>query len=114
MSTTVIAYGYLAAAIICEIIGTTFLVKSQEFTKALPTLVMVVLYAFSFYFLTKSLRVLPLGIAYALWGGIGIVLTALIGLVVFKQSIDMPAVIGIGLIVAGVVVLNLFSKSIGT
>lgn len=112
MTPTIIAYSYLAAAIICEIIGTTFLVKSQEFTKVLPTLSMVILYALSFYFLTKSLRVIPLGIAYALWGGVGIVLTALIGLVVFKQSIDTPAIIGIGLIVAGVVVLNLFSNSI--
>ncbi|AWT48676.1 QacE family quaternary ammonium compound efflux SMR transporter [Psychrobacter sp. YP14] len=113
MSPTAIAYAYLAGAIIFEITGTTFLVKSQEFTKLYPTLATVVLYAFSFYFLTKSLRGIPLGIAYAMWGGIGIVLTALIGLLVFKQSIDTPAVIGIGLIVTGVVVLNLFSSSVG-
>ena len=113
MSPTLIAYSFLAGAILFEVIGTTFLVKSEEFTKVGPTLATVVLYAFSFYFLTKSLRDIPLGIAYAMWGGVGIVLTALIGLLVFKQSIDMPAVIGIGLIVAGVVVLNLFSSSVG-
>lgn len=113
MSPIIVAYSYLAAAIIFEVVGTTFLVKSQEFTKIAPTLATVILYAFSFYFLTRSLREIPLGIAYALWGGIGIILTAVVGLVVFKQSIDTAAVIGIGLIVAGVVVLNLFSSSVG-
>lgn len=112
MSPTVIAYCCLAGAIIFEIIGTTFLVKSEEFSRLLPTTITVILYGLSFYLLTKSLRVIPLGIAYALWGGIGIVLTALIGLIVFKQSIDTAAIIGIGLIVAGVVVLNLFSTSV--
>ncbi|PNK60098.1 DMT family transporter [Psychrobacter sp. FDAARGOS_221] len=113
MSPTVVAYLYLVCAITFEIIGTTFLAKSQEFTRPLPTLASIVLYSISFYLLTKTLRVIPLGIAYALWGGIGICLTALVGLVVFKQAIDGPAVLGIGLIVAGVVVLNLFSSSIG-
>ena len=113
MSPTFIAYSFLAGAILFEVIGTTFLVKSEEFTKVGPTLATIVLYAFSFYFLTKSLREIPLGIAYALWGGIGIVLTAVVGLVIFKQTIDTAAVIGIGLIVAGVVVLNLFSSSVG-
>lgn len=113
MSPTVLAYSALAFAIVFEIIGTTFLVKSQEFTRPLPTLATVVLYGISFFLLTKSLRVIPLGIAYALWGGIGIFLTAVVGLVVFKQTIDTPAMIGIGLIISGVVVLNLFSSSIG-
>lgn len=112
MSATIIAYFYLACAIVFEIIGTTFLVKSQEFTRPVPTLATIILYGLSFYLLTKTLRVIPLGIAYALWGGIGICLTALVGLVVFKQSIDTPAILGIGLIISGVVVLNLFSSSI--
>lgn len=113
MSQAVIAYCFLGGAIICEVIGTTFLVKSEEFSKTLPTLSMVVLYALSFYLLTKSLRVIPLGIAYAMWGGVGIVLTALVGFWLFKQTLDAPAIIGIALIVAGVVVLNVFSQAIG-
>ncbi|WP_026348961.1 DMT family transporter [Psychrobacter lutiphocae] len=112
MSPTLIAYSYLAGAIIFEVIGTTFLVKSEEFTRLMPTLATIVLYCCSFYLMTKSLREIPLGIAYALWGGIGIVLTVMVGFFVFKQAIDMPAVAGIALIVAGVVVLNLFSASI--
>lgn len=113
MSPTVMAYSFLAGAIIFEVTGTTFLVKSEEFTKLGPTAATVILYAFSFYCLTKSLREIPLGVAYALWGGIGIVLTVLVGFIVFKQTIDMAAVVGISLIVVGVIVVNLFSSSVG-
>lgn len=113
MSPTAIAYSYLAIAIICEVIGTTFLVKSEQFTRLLPTFMMVVLYILSFYLLTQTIKTIPLGIAYALWGGLGIVLTSLIGLMFFKQSLDTPAVVGIAMIVGGVVVMNAFSHSIG-
>ena len=112
MSPTTIAYGYLAIAIICEVIGTTFLVKSEQFTRLVPTLIMGVLYAVSFYLLTQTIKVIPLGIAYALWGGLGIVLTSLVGLVFFKQSLDTAAVVGIAMIVGGVVVMNLLSNSV--
>lgn len=113
MSPTTIAYGYLAAAIIFEVIGTTFLAKSEQFTRLTPTLIMFVLYAFSFYALTQTLKAIPLGIAYALWGGLGIVLTSLVGLFIFKQTLDTPAVLGIAMIVSGVVVMNLFSNVVG-
>ncbi len=112
MSPTTVAYTYLAIAIICEVIGTTFLVKSEQFTRLVPTLIMGVLYAISFYLLTQTIKTIPLGIAYALWGGLGIVLTSLVGLVFFKQSLDAAAVVGIAMIVGGVVVMNLLSNSV--
>ena len=112
MSPTIIAYTYLAIAIICEVIGTTFLVKSEQFTRLVPTLIMGVLYAISFYLLTQTIKTIPLGIAYALWGGLGIVLTSLVGLIFFKQSLDTAAVVGIAMIVGGVVVMNLLSNSV--
>ena len=112
MSPTIIAYGYLSIAIICEVIGTAFLVKSEQFTRLGPTLIMGVLYIISFYMLTQTLKTLPLGIAYALWGGLGIVLTSVIGIVLFKQNLDTPAVLGIAMIVGGVVVMNVFSNSV--
>ena len=112
MSPIAIAYGYLAIAIICEVVGTTFLVKSEQFTRLVPTLIMGVLYAISFYLLTQTIKTIPLGIAYALWGGLGIVLTSLVGLMFFKQSLDAAAVVGIAMIVGGVVVMNLFSNSV--
>ena len=112
MSPTTIAYGYLAIAIICEVIGTTFLMKSEQFTRLVPTLIMGLLYVISFYLLTQTLKTIPLGIAYALWGGLGIVLTSLVGLVFFKQSLDTAAAVGIAMIVGGVMVMNLFSNSV--
>lgn len=112
MSPTTIAYVYLAIAIVCEVIGTTFLAKSEQFTRLLPTLIMGVLYALSFYLLTQTLKTIPLGIAYALWGGLGVVLTSLVGVVIFKQSLDTAAVVGIAMIVGGVVVMNLLSNSV--
>lgn len=112
MSPTIIAYGYLAIAIICEVVGTTFLVKSEQFTRLVPTLIMGVLYTISFYLLTQAIKTIPLGIAYALWGGLGIVLTSLVGVFFFKQSLDTAAVVGIAMIVGGVVVMNVLSNSV--
>lgn len=111
MNPTFLAYGALALAIVCEVIGTSFLMKSEQFTKLVPTLVMTLFYAGSFYFLSQSLKTLPLGVAYAIWGGLGIILTAVIGVVMFRQMLDLPAMIGIGMIVGGVVVVNAFSNS---
>ena len=105
------AYIYLGFAIVAEVIGTTALKASDSFTRPVPSLITVGCYALSFYLLTFSLRVLPTGIAYAIWSGVGIVLISLIGLLVFKQRLDAPALIGIGLICAGVLVINLFSHS---
>lgn len=106
-------YAALALAICLEVIGTSFLQKSEQFTKLLPTIGMALCYLVSFYLLTISLKVLPLGIAYAIWSGVGIVLVALIGFAFFGQRLDLPAIIGLGLIVAGVVVVNLFSNTVG-
>ncbi|MCX2486138.1 DMT family transporter [Pedobacter sp. MR2016-24] len=104
-------YLFLALAIISEVIGSSFLNASQQFTKTIPAVVTVVAYLACFYFLSIALKFIPLGIAYAIWGGLGIVLTAIISVVVFKTKFDIPALIGILLIVAGVVVLNFFSKT---
>lgn len=107
------AYALLGLAIISEVIGSTFLVKSEGFTKLVPSLVVVILFALAFYLLSQVIKVIPLGIAYAIWAGVGIVLTALVGYFVFRQTLDLPAMLGIFLIVSGVVVINLFSNSTG-
>ncbi|WP_025143012.1 DMT family transporter [Pedobacter jeongneungensis] len=104
-------YLFLSLAIISEVIGSSFLNASNQFTKLIPSTVTVVAYLLCFYFLSIALKSIPLGTAYAIWGGLGIVLTAIISVVVFKNKLDLPAIIGISLIVAGVVVLNVFSKS---
>lgn len=103
-------YVYLCLAVVAEVIGTSALKASEEFTKLGPTLLVIAGYGIAFYMLTLVLRTIPIGVAYAIWSGIGIALISLIGVVVFRQSLDLPAVIGIGLIVAGVAVINLFSK----
>jgi small multidrug resistance pump len=86
---------------------------SEEFTRLVPSLIVVAGYGLAFYFLTLTLRTIPVGIAYAMWSGIGVVLISLAAWVLFKQALDLPAIIGIGLIAAGVIVLNGFSASVG-
>jgi len=113
MNPLLLAYILLALAIISEVTGSTFLVKSEGFTQLVPSLLVFIFYVISFYLLSQVLKTIPLGIAYAIWSGVGIVLTALIGFFIFRQSLDVPAVIGIALIVSGVVVINLFSNSTG-
>lgn len=113
MSGTAITYGTLFLAIICEVIGTSALKASAEFTRLWPTLLMGVSYLGAFYLLSLVMRGMPIGIAYAVWSGLGIVLISAIGVLVFKQWLDAPACIGLGLIIAGVLVVNLFSKSAG-
>lgn len=103
----------LLAAIGLEVVGTTLLQRSAQFTRLWPTLGMAFCYLVSFYLLSLSLRVLPLGIAYAVWSALGIVLVALIGFFVLGHRLDLPAVIGLSLIVLGVVVVNLFSDTVG-
>lgn len=112
MNPIVLAYGSLAGAIVCEVAGTAFLQQSAQFTKAGPTAAMVGLYIISFYLLSQALKGVPLGVAYAMWGGLGIILTAIISVTVFKQTLDLAALIGIGMIVAGVIVMNTFSSSV--
>ncbi len=103
----------LAIAIFAEVIGTTALKASNEFTRLLPSLLVVAGYGTAFYFMAISMRVLPVGIMYAIWSGMGIVLVSIIGWLVYKQTLDLPSIIGMGLIIAGVILINLFSKSVG-
>lgn len=113
MKPIIAAYGALGAAIVLEVIGTTMLQKSEQFTRLFPTLAMAVCYLSAFYFLSIVLRTMPVGLAYAIWSGLGIVLISIIGYVMFGQKLDLAAMIGLGFIIAGVVIVNLFSKSIG-
>ena len=106
-------YMYLGIAIICEVTGTSALQVSNGFTKILPCIVVVLGYGIAFYFLGISLKFMPVGIAYAIWAGLGIVLITIIGTIAFKQIPDAPAVIGMGLIVIGVLVIRIFSKTAG-
>lgn len=106
------AYLYLGAAIVAEVIATSLLKTSQGFTRLWPSVATVIGYAISFYCLAQTLGSVPTGLAYAIWSGVGIVLISLIAWWVFGQTLDAPALIGMGLIVAGVVVINLFSKSV--
>lgn len=106
------AYAFLFGAILCELSGTSFLQASQQFTRPLQTGLMAISYLASFYLLSQALKVVPVSIAYAIWSGLGIVLIAIIGYVVFKQKLDLPALAGIGMIVAGVIVVTGFSNSI--
>jgi small multidrug resistance pump len=105
-----VSYLYLAIAIVSEVIGTSALKASNEFTRVIPSLITLVAFVTAFYFLSLTLRTIPVGIAYAIWSGVGIVLISLIGRYVFGQVLDLPAMLGMGLIVAGVVVINVFSK----
>ena len=103
-------YVFLTLAIIAETVATTALKMTEQFTRLWPSVVVVIGYATAFYFLSFALRSIPVGVACAVWSAVGIVLVTVAGMVMFKQTPDLPAVIGLSLIVAGVVVVNLFSK----
>jgi small multidrug resistance pump len=105
------SYLYLAIAIVCEVIGTSALKATEGFTRLRPSIVVVVGYGLAFYFLSLTLRTVPVGVAYAIWSGAGVALITLIGWLVFKQRLDAAAIFGIGLIVAGVVVIQFFSSA---
>ncbi len=105
------AYLYLGIAIVAEVAATTALKSSAGFSRLWPSVAVVVGYAVAFYFLALTLKTLPTGIAYAIWSGVGIVLISLLGWLVHRQTLDLPALLGMGLIMAGVLVINLFSKS---
>lgn len=104
-------YVFLGLAIVFEVIGSSFMKSSDGFTKWLPSTVVVVAYIICFYFLSLALKTIPLGVAYAVWAGLGIVLTAAISVLVFKQKLDLAAIIGIIFIIIGVVIMNFFSKT---
>lgn len=103
------SYFYLAIAIVAEVIGTSALKAAEGFTRPLPTLVVAVGYGTAFYFLSLALKVIPVGIAYAIWSGVGVALITLIGWLLFRQRLDLPALAGIAMIVGGVVVIQLSS-----
>ena len=103
---------FLAIAIIAEVIATTALRATDGFTRVAPSLTVVVGYGVSFYFLSLTLRTIPMGVTYAIWSGVGIILISLAGFIIYNQILDAAALIGMGLIVAGVVVMQLFSKTL--
>jgi len=103
-------YWYLTIAIIAEVLATSALKESEGFSRLVPSLIVLAGYGVSFYFLSLVLQTIPIGVAYALWAGLGIGLITIVGVVMFGQKMDLPAVIGIALIVSGVVVLRVFSS----
>ncbi|WP_418903880.1 DMT family transporter [Burkholderia cenocepacia] len=103
-------YAWLAIAIVAEVIGTSALRAADGFTRLGPSALVAAGYGVAFYCLSLTLRTMPVGIIYAVWSGAGIVLITLVAMLLYRQVPDVPAVIGLGLIIAGVVVLNLFSK----
>ncbi len=105
-------YVYLGIAIVAEVIATSSLKAAQEFTRPIPSIVVVIGYGVAFYCLSLSLRMIPVGIAYAIWSALGVVLVCIAGAVFYGQMLDAPALAGIGLIIAGVLVINLMSSSV--
>jgi small multidrug resistance pump len=97
-------------AVLSEVTATTALKFSEGFTRLVPSIVVVLGYGLSFYLLSLSLKVIPIGVAYALWSGIGIVLTVLAGLILWREPLDWARITGIILIISGILVINLFSK----
>lgn len=104
---------YLSVAIVAEVVGTSFLKSAEGFTRLAPSLAVAVSYGIAFLFLGLALKTLPVGVAYAIWAGVGVALIAMAGYVFFGQRLDAPAVLGIGLIIAGVVVIQVFSRTVG-
>jgi small multidrug resistance pump len=105
-------YLYLIMAVGFEVIGTAALQASEQFTRPKPLILTAIGYAAAFYFLSLVLRSMPVGIAYAIWSGLGVVLITIVGLVWFGQKLDIPAIVGLALIIAGVAIINLFSKTV--
>jgi len=106
-------YVPLSIAIVAEVLATTAMKSSEGFTRLWPSIAVVAGYGVAFYFLSLTLKTMPTGIVYAIWAGAGIVLIALLGLIVHKQTLDLPAMLGLALIISGVLVINIFSKSSG-
>jgi len=106
-------YTYLALAIIAEVVGTSALKASEGFTKIIPSAIVIIGYGIAFYFMAFVLKTLPVGITYAIWSGLGIVLVTVVSMLLYRQIPDLFAILGMGMIVSGVVVINLFSKTTG-
>lgn len=103
-------YLFLIVAIVLETLGTSMLKASEQFTKLTPSVITIIAYLGTFYFLSLTFKTMPVGIAYGIWGGVGIILITIIGILFFKQVPDVPAIIGIAFIVVGVIIVNFFSK----
>ncbi len=106
-------YTFLGIAIIAEVIGTSALKASHEFTRLIPSLIVIAGYGTAFYFMSLAMRTIPLGVTYAIWSGLGIVLITIAGMLIYKQVPDLAAITGMALIVAGVLVIHLFSTTAG-
>jgi small multidrug resistance pump len=106
-------YVYLFAAIVSEVIATSALKAAEGFSRFWPSVIVIVGYGLAFFCLSLTMRTIPIGIAYAIWSGIGIVLIALVGLLFYRQPLDAPALIGMAFILAGVLIINVFSRTAG-
>ena len=106
-------YLFLLVAICGEVAGTLSLKASDGFTRLWPSVFTVLCYVLTFYMLSLAIRTIPVGVAYAIWSGLGIVMISVLSLVLFRQHLDLPAILGMALILAGVLVINLFSRSTG-
>lgn len=104
-------YTFLGIAIIAEVIGTSALKASHEFTRLIPSLIVIAGYGTAFYFMSLAMRTIPLGVTYAIWSGLGIVLITIAGMLIYKQVPDLAAILGMALIVTGVLVIHLFSST---
>ncbi|MCW1402927.1 SMR family transporter [Novosphingobium sp. MW5] len=105
------SYLYLTGAIVSEVVATSFMKESEGFTRLVPSLITVVGYVFAFYCLSQTLKSIPTGVAYAIWSGLGIVLVSAVAWLFHGQKLDPPALLGMGMIVGGVVVMNAFSNT---
>nr|WP_284143625.1 SMR family transporter [Vibrio alginolyticus] len=103
----------LSIAIVCEVIATSYIPKTEQFTKVMPSTVVLIGYGIAFFLLSVTVQTMPVGVVYAIWSGAGIVLVATVGYFVYGQRLDLPALVGIGFIIAGVLIVNLLSKTLG-
>ncbi|HHF2921949.1 TPA: multidrug efflux SMR transporter [Vibrio alginolyticus] len=103
----------LSIAIVCEVIATSYIPKTEQFTKVMPSTVVLIGYGTAFFLLSVTVQTMPVGVVYAIWSGAGIVLVATVGYFVYGQRLDLPALVGIGFIIAGVLIVNLLSKTVG-
>jgi|TARA_B110000977_G_C10724070_1_gene356363 small multidrug resistance pump len=102
----------LLLAVVCEVVGTSAIKYSDGFTKIVPSIVVFIGFGVAFYILSITLKVIPIGMAYAVWSGLGIVLISIIGHFVFQQRLDAPAFVGVSFILIGVIIMQVFSKAV--
>lgn len=103
----------LSIAIVCEVIATSYIPRTEQFTKMMPSTVVLIGYGIAFFLLSVTVKTMPVGVVYAIWSGAGIVLVATVGYFIYGQRLDLPALVGIGFILTGVMIVNLLSKTVG-